>query len=56
LVGGHLVTAAISLGVEYTLDALSGPDLTLVPGIYLENCLFHPDFTVVLSIEVCSSF
>ena len=50
------MTASIFYRKWDSLDHESGPDLTLVPGIYLENCLFHPDFTVVLSIEVCSSF
>ena len=36
------------------LDGLSDPDLTLVPGICLENCPFHSGFPIVLSIGFCS--
>jgi hypothetical protein len=46
------MTASISLGDP--LDGLSDPDLTLVSGICLENCPFHPYFPVVLSIGFCS--
>jgi hypothetical protein len=44
------MTAVFSLGVMGLFRCLSGPDLTLVFGICLENCPFHPDFPVVLSI------
>jgi hypothetical protein len=40
------MTASISLGLWECLDGLSDPDLTLVPGICLENCPPHPDFPV----------
>jgi hypothetical protein len=43
------MTACISLWVRGQLDGLSDLDLTLVPGIK-ENCPFHPDFPVLLSI------
>ena len=39
----------ISLG-----DCYSDPDLTLVLGICLENCPFHPGFSVVLRIYFSS--
>jgi hypothetical protein len=32
------------------LDGLSDADLTLLFGICLENCLFHPDFPALLNI------
>ena len=32
------------------LDGLSAPDLSLIPGICLENCPFNPDFPVLMSI------
>ena len=49
------MTASISLGVMgMLLDGLSDPDLTLVFGICIENCPFHPDFPVLLSIGFCS--
>ena len=48
------MTASISLGMMDCLDGLSDPDLTLVPGICLENCPFHPGFPVLLSIAFCS--
>jgi hypothetical protein len=32
------------------IDGLSDPELTLVPGICLENCPFHQGFPVLLSI------
>jgi hypothetical protein len=35
-------------------DGLSDPDLALVAVICLENCPFHPDFSVLLSIGFCS--
>ena len=41
------------MGLWDCLDGLSDPDLTLVPGIFLENCPFHPDFPVVLNIGFC---
>jgi hypothetical protein len=44
------MTASISLGVIDCLDCLSDPNLTLVFGIYLENCPFHQDFPVLLNI------
>ena len=38
------MTASISLDfLGFLLDGLSDPDLTLVPGISLESCPFHPD-------------
>jgi hypothetical protein len=44
--GRLLMTASISLGVIRCLDGLSDPILTLAPGMYLENCPFHPDFPI----------
>ena len=41
-------------GLWDCLDHLSDPDLNLVPGICLENCPFHPDFPILLSISFCS--
>ena len=48
------MTASISLAVMGVLDCLSDPDLTLVPGVCLENCPFHPIFSVLLSIVFCN--
>jgi hypothetical protein len=48
------VTSSTSLGLWDSLDGLSDPDLTLVFDLCLENCPFHPDFPVVLSIGFCS--
>jgi hypothetical protein len=48
------MTACISLGVMGLLNRLSDPDLTLAPGICLENYPFHPDFSIWLSIGFCS--
>ena len=48
------MTASIYLGLWDSLGSLSDPDLTLVPGICLENHLFHLDFPVLLSISFCS--
>jgi hypothetical protein len=48
------MTESISLGVMGLLNTLYDPDLSLVPGICLENCSFHPDFPVLLSIDICS--
>lgn len=42
-VGRLLITASISFGVM-GLFGLSDPDLTLVPGLCLENYPFPPDF------------
>jgi hypothetical protein len=42
------MAASISLGLWYCLDGLFDPDLTLVPGICLENGPFHPEFPVLL--------
>jgi hypothetical protein len=56
LVGRPLITASISLGVIGCLDGLSDPELTLVIRICLENCPFHPDFSVVLSIVGSGNF
>ena len=36
------------------IEGLSDPNLTLVPGISLENHPFHPDLPVLLSIGFCS--
>ena len=47
------MTASITLGLWDCLDGLSDPDLTLVPCICLENCLFHPDFPVLLNVGFC---
>jgi hypothetical protein len=43
------MTAAISLGVWVCLDGLSDSDLTLAPGICLENWPFLPEFPVLLN-------
>ena len=48
--------ASISLGLWDYLDGYSDPDLTLVFGICVENCPFHPDFPVLLSLDFCSEF
>jgi hypothetical protein len=45
------MTASTALGVMECLDHLYDADLTLVPGISLEICPFHPDFPVLLSIS-----
>jgi hypothetical protein len=44
------MAASISLGVMGLFRSFNDPDLTLVFGICVENCPFHPDFPVVLSI------
>ena len=49
------MTESISLGVMGLLNTLYDPDLSLVPGICLENCSFHPDFPVLLSLFVVGS-
>ena len=49
------MSASILYGLWNVLYGLSDLDLTLVPGICLVNCLFHPDFPVLLSIGFCSS-
>jgi hypothetical protein len=40
-----------SISLWECLDALSDPDLNLVPGICLENCPFHTDFLILWSID-----
>jgi hypothetical protein len=47
-------TPMISLDVWGLFRWFTDPDLTLVPGICLENYPFHPDFLVMLSIGFCS--
>ena len=54
LLGSVVMTVSISLGDKGLLDCLSDPDLTLLPGICLENCPFHLGFPVLLSIGFCS--
>jgi hypothetical protein len=45
------MTASISLGdVALFRSLISDPDLTLVPGICLEICPFHPGSPVLLNI------
>jgi hypothetical protein len=46
--------ASISLGVMGLFNGLPALDLTLVPGIFLENHPFLSDFLVLLSIGFCS--
>ena len=41
---------SMSLGIMGWLDGLSDTDLTLVFETCLENCPFHPDISVLLSI------
>ena len=48
------MTVSISLGDKGLLDCLSDPDLTLLPGICLENCPFHPVCPVLLTTGFCS--
>jgi hypothetical protein len=45
------MTVSISLGVMVLFDGLSDSNLTLILRICLENCSFHPDFPVLLSIN-----
>jgi hypothetical protein len=47
LVGRLLMTAFISLGL---CDCLSNHVLILVPGICLEKCPYHIDFSILLNI------
>jgi hypothetical protein len=46
LVERLLRTASISLGLWGCLDGLSDAVLTLAPCMFLENCPFHPDFSI----------
>ncbi|CRH49004.1 Uncharacterised protein [Chlamydia abortus] len=48
------MTASISLAVMGVLDCLSDPGFILVPSVCLENCPFHPIFSVLLSIVFCN--
>jgi hypothetical protein len=48
------MTVSISLGDKGLLDCLSDPDITLLPGICLENCPFHPVCPVLLTTGFCS--
>jgi hypothetical protein len=47
LYGRLLMTASILFGFWDNLDVLSDPDLTLAPGICLENYSLHLDFQVL---------
>ena len=46
------MTASISSGLTGLLNGLSDPALTLAFGMCLENCLFPPDFLILLSIKL----
>jgi hypothetical protein len=49
---GHDVCAGIETLTK--ADGLCDSDLTFVFGICLENCPFHPNFPILLSIGFCS--
>jgi hypothetical protein len=48
------MTASISLEDMGLFKCSFKPDLNLVLAICLENCPFHPGFSVLLSIAFCS--
>jgi hypothetical protein len=49
------MSTSISVGVMGSFHGFSNPDLTLVPGVCLENSPFHADSPVLLSIGFCTS-
>ena len=54
LFGTVSVTASFPWGLWNYLDGLSDLDLTLVIGICLGKCPFHPVYPIVLSVGFCS--